>query len=396
MSTNHKPLSKKQLEETLIQYRHHFHEYPELANREFKTTETIKAILTKWGIKLLPTNLKTGVFAEIGTNVGPTVALRADIDALPIQEESGVPFSSKVPGVMHACGHDTHIASLLGGAYLLKQLEASLPGKVRLLFQLSEEDKEGALQVINDGQLKGVNAIIGFHNTPHQPIGHVGLRSGITTGAIDKFKVTLTGVGTHASAPQNGEDPIAALGYEITELQSLISRELDPFKAAVLSITHLSAGNTWNVIPSIAFFEGTVRTADKNVRQEIKDRFFKIVNYTALAHNVKADINWYAGDPSVDNDPTLTKIVKDETAKFAPIYVQEQQLGSDDFSCYQDIIPGVYANIGNGGQVSLHNSHFTASDHLLIVGATFFEKNAVRLLKDLKTNHQRVNNNDSL
>lgn len=159
MSTNHKPLSKKQLEETLIQYRHHFHEYLELANREFKTTETIKAILTKWGIKLLPTNLKTGVFAEIGTSDGPTVALRADIDALPIQEESGVPFSSKVPGVMHACGHDTHIVSLLGGAYLLKQLEASLPGKVRLLFQLSEEDRERALQLINNGQLKGVNAI---------------------------------------------------------------------------------------------------------------------------------------------------------------------------------------------------------------------------------------------
>lgn len=378
-------LIKQDLESQLIGYRHYFHEYPELANREFKTTAKIKEILGSWGIKILPSKLETGVFAEIGQPKGPVVALRADIDALPIQEESGVSFSSKNAGVMHACGHDTHIASLLGGAYLLKRQEADLPGRVRLIFQLSEEDQEGAIQVINDHQLDNVDAIIGFHNTPNHSVGEVGLRSGITSGAIDKFRVTLQGIGTHASAPQNGRDPIAALGAEITALQTVVSRDLDPFKAGVLSITHVNAGNTWNVIPQDAFFEGTVRTAGREVRELIKDRFLKLVKFTAEAYDVEAEINWYDGDPSVNNDPALVEIIKNETSKFAEIYEQKPQLGSDDFACYQEKVPGVYANLGNGGRVSVHNSHFTADDGLLKIGAAFFEKNAIRLLNELKS-----------
>ncbi len=373
------------LEQQLIDLRHYFHENPELANQEFKTTAKIKEVLTKWNIKLLPTNLKTGVLAEIGNRNGPTVALRADIDALPINEESGVSFASKIPGVMHACGHDTHIASLLGGAYLLKQEEDQLPGRAKLIFQLAEEDKEGAMQVIDDGQLGGVDAIIGFHNASNQPTGAVGIRSGITTGAIDKFKVTLTGVGSHASAPQDGQDPIIALGAEITAIQSIVSRHLDPFKAAVVSITHVTAGNTWNVLPETAFFEGTVRTADKQARMQVKQQFLKTVRLTAEANNVRADIDWYDGDPSVHNDPKLTAIVRDETSKFAEIYEQQPALGSDDFACYQERVPGVYVNIGNGGTVSVHNPKFTADDGLLRTGARFFEKNAIRILNELQT-----------
>lgn len=376
-------LSLAELEKQLITYRHDFHEYPELANHEFKTTAKIKAILEAWHIKILPTKLKTGVFAEIGLKTKPLIALRADIDALPITEASGVSFSSKVPGVMHACGHDTHIAALLGAAYLLKQEAADLPGKIRLIFQLSEEDQEGALQVIDDSQLTDVQAILGFHNTPQQPVGAIGLKAGITSGAIDKFKVTLSGVGTHASAPQNGKDPIPALGATISALQTIVSRNLDPFKAGVVSITHVNAGNTWNVLPEKAFFEGTVRTADKEVRKQIKQRFFETVKYTAKAQQIQADIDWYDGDPSVDNDAKLTALVQDETEKFAPTYVQQSKLGSDDFACYQALIPGVYANIGNGGSVSAHNPHFTADDKLIIVGAQFFEKNARRWLAEL-------------
>lgn len=284
---------------------------------------------------------------------------------------------------MHACGHDTHIASLLGGAYLLKQREEQLPGKVKLIFQLAEEDKEGALQVINDGQLKNVDAIIGFHNASNHSVGEVGIRAGITSGAIDKFKVTLSGIGTHASTPQNGHDPIVALAAEINAIQSIVSRNLDPFKAAVVSITHITAGNTWNVLPQTVFFEGTVRTADKQIRKQIKSRFLKIVTLTAQSYDVDADIDWYTGDPSVDNDPKLTKIVRDETSKFAKIYKQQPALGSDDFACYQEKVPGVYVNIGNGGSVNVHNPNFKADDRLLITGATFFEKNAIRLLDEL-------------
>ena len=371
------------LNRQLIAWRHDFHRHPELADQEVRTSQKIREILTDWHIQLRPTQLSTGVFADIGHGDGPTVALRADIDALPIQETSGEPFSSETPGVMHACGHDTHIAALLGGTYLLKQREAQLPGTIRLIFQRSEEDKEGSLQVLADHQLDGVDAIIGFHNAPFHPVGTFSVHTGISSGAIDKFKVTLTGVGTHASAPQNGIDPIAALGAEITSLQTIVSRNIAPVKAGVLSITHITAGSTWNILPETAFFEGTVRTADKDVRALIKKRFFPLVEQTAAAYGVKADIDWYAGDPSVDNDPKLTAIGQDESGKFTEPFTDELGLGSDDFACFQAHVPGVYARLGNGFNVSAHNPRFRADDGVIAVGAKFFEANAQRLLSEL-------------
>lgn len=373
----------KELADELIAYRHYFHENPELSNQEFKTTAKIKEILKNWGIKLIPTGLKTGVLAEIGRESGPILGLRGDIDALPIQEETDEPFKSVNPGVMHACGHDTHIVSLLGAAYLLKQRESELQGKVRLIFQLSEEANEGALQVINDGQVQGLDAVLGFHNASNYPVGYVGLKVGITSGAIDKFKVTLTGVGSHASAPQNGTDPIVALGAEISAIQTIVSRNIDPLKGGVVSITHVESGNTWNILPEIAFFEGTVRTADKEIRKRIKNRFIDIVKLTARAHGVTADIDWYTGDPSVNNDQFLTNIVRDESSKFTTVYEMTPQLGSDDFACYQETIPGVYANIGNGRNVGHHNPHFTADDDTVLYGTEFFEKNSIRILREL-------------
>ena len=375
-------LQKKTLANQLIDFRHYFHQHPELANSEFNTTNKIKEILKSWGIKILPSQLKTGVFAEIGKKAGPILALRADIDALPIKEKTGLSYSSKNKGIMHACGHDIHIVSLLGASYLLKQKENELPGRIRLIFQLAEEDKEGALQVIKDGKLEGVQAILGFHNRPGI-LGEIGLRSGIVSGAIDKFKVNLIGTGSHASAPQKGKDAIAALGAEINSLQSIISRNLDPFQAAVLSITHVNAGNTWNILPEKAFFEGTVRTANLNVRHLIRQRFLKIVKSIASAYGVKTDISWYKGDPSVNNDEYLTKVVRDETRKYFKIYRQNSGLGSDDFACFQEKVPGVYANIGNGERVNAHRPDFKADDKTIIYGTKFFEKNAFRILREL-------------
>lgn len=376
-------LISQELADELISYRHYFHENPELSDQEFNTTAKIKEILSNWDIKTISTGLKTGVLAEIGSNKGPVLGLRGDIDALPIQEETDEPFQSATTGVMHACGHDTHIASLLGAAYLLKQREGDLKGKVRLIFQLSEEANEGALQVINDGQIHGLDAILGFHNASNHPVGHVGLKVGITSGAIDKFKVILKGIGSHASAPQNGSDSIVALGAEINAIQTIISRNIDPLKGGVISITHVEAGNTWNILPEKAFFEGTVRTADKEVRKQIKNRFIDLVKLTAKAHDVTADIDWYAGDPSVNNDQYLTDIVRDESSKFTTVYEMTPQLGSDDFACYQEHVPGVYANIGNGRTVGHHNPHFTDDDNTVIYGAKFFEQNSVRILEEL-------------
>ncbi|WP_100487335.1 amidohydrolase [Sporolactobacillus pectinivorans] len=383
-------LTHAALQEKMIHFRHHLHEYPELADHEYATTRYIKEILQSWGIKILPTTLKTGVIAEIGNNAkGPTIALRADIDALPITEQTGLPYESRNKGVMHACGHDIHTASLLGAAYLLKQEEQQLRGSIRLIFQLSEEANEGALQVIRAGHLKGVAAIIGFHNEPGISLGKIGIRSGAFMGAIDKFKVTLRGKGSHAAHPEAGHDPIIALTTTVNALQSIISRNLSPLSGAVVSVTQLNAGNVWNVLPETAVFSGTVRTLGATDRKMIHQRFSEIVTHTAAAYGTTAEIDWYSGDPSVNNDRRLSEIVADETGKFATVFIPEPTLGSDDFACYQEHIPGVYAIIGVNGNVSVHNAHYTADDGVLIYGARYFERNAVRILQKLENESVR-------
>nr|WP_252895097.1 M20/M25/M40 family metallo-hydrolase [Liquorilactobacillus satsumensis] len=174
--------------------------------------------------------------------------------------------------------------------------------------------------------------------------------------------------------PQNGSDPIVALGAQINALQTISSRNTDPFAAVVLSITHVAAGNTWNILPAESFFEGTVRTADPVVRTQVKKRFFEIVKYTAKAYGVTAEIDWYAGDPSVNNDPHLVSVLAKALNNSATIYPQEKRLGSDDFACYQAKIPGVYINIGNNEKISAHNSQFLADDKIVLQGAIFSKK----------------------
>ncbi|MFT8872369.1 MAG: amidohydrolase [Sporolactobacillus sp.] len=367
----------------LTTYRHHLHAHPELSGHEVQTTDYIEKILQKWNIDIVPTTLPTGVIAEIGNrDKGPTIALRADIDALPINELAEVSYRSRNAGVMHACGHDVHTASLLGGAFLLNQSASDLPGCVRLIFQPAEEANEGALQVIRAGHLNGVAAIIGFHNRPQLAVGKIGIRAGAIAGAIDKFAVTLRGKGTHAAHPEAGVDPIVALTAVVSALQSIISRNVPPLHGAVLSVTELHAGNVWNVLPAEAVFSGTVRTLEAADRQLIHSRFSDIVTHTAAAYGVEADIDWQSGDPAVTNDQRLSAIVADECRRFADVFTNLPSLGSDDFACYQQLVPGVYATIGAGGSEGLHHGGYTADDRTLLYGALFFERNAKRLLRE--------------
>ncbi|KRM96917.1 hippurate hydrolase [Liquorilactobacillus aquaticus DSM 21051] len=368
----------------LIETYHHLHQHPELSDHEFETSTFIRSKLAEWGIPLKKTSLKTGVIAELDSGKsGPTVALRADIDALPVQETTNLAFASQNAGVMHACGHDIHITSLLGAAYVLTHQSIDFSGKIRFIFQPSEEANEGALQVIHAGHAQGIAAILGLHVKPGKPVGNIGLRAGYTAGSIDKFDVVIKGTATHAAHPDQGTDVIVALTSIVTALQTIVSRNIEPTSSAVLSVTELHAGTAWNILPKTAAFSGTVRVLEKKERELIRSRFEEVVSQVSSAYGTNAEINWYVGDPAVYNDPKLTEIVRDETSKFTETFESRAELGSDDFSCYQELLPGVYAHLGVGETGEIHHSDFAPDENAILSGVSYFVNNTLRLLNEL-------------
>ena len=375
----------KELQTFLVEIYRHLHQHPELSDHEFKTSAFIRSKLTEWGVPLKKTDLKTGVIAELDSGQsGPTIALRADIDALPIQETTNLEFSSENTGIMHACGHDLHMTTLLGAAYILTHQSIDFKGKTRFIFQPSEEANEGALQVINAGHAQGVDAILGLHVQPGKPVGHIGLHAGYTAGSIDKFKVSISGIETHAAHPDQGSDVIVALTGIITALQTIVSRNVEPTSSAVLSVTEIHAGTAWNILPKTAVFSGTVRVLEKKERELIRSRFKEIVSQFSSAYRTKAEIDWYVGDPAVYNDPKLTEVVKNETSRFAEVFESRAELGSDDFSCYQERLPGVYAHLGVGETGGIHHSDFAPDVNAILAGVSYYVNNTLRLLSELK------------
>ena len=230
--------SSEQLEKRLIEYRRELHQYPELSLKEVETTNRIRRWLTEAGITILDFPLKVGVIAEIkGDKPGPTIALRADIDALPIQEETGLEFASKHEGVMHACGHDFHTSAMIGAAILLQERKNELQGTVRIIFQPAEENAQGAILVDKAGALEGVEAIFGMHNKPDLPVGTIGVRDGALMASVDRFEIDVLGVGGHAGIPNNSIDPIVVASQIVTGMQTIVSRSLSSFDNVVISIT---------------------------------------------------------------------------------------------------------------------------------------------------------------
>lgn len=229
----------------LKSYRRELHENPELSMKEFETTERIRSWLKDAGITILEYPLEVGVIAEVkGAYSGPTIAIRADIDALPIQEETDVSFVSKNEGVMHACGHDFHTSSIIGTAILLKEKVAELKGTVRFIFQPAEEIAQGANLIVESGALEGVEAIFGMHNKPDLPVGTIGVRPGSLMASVDRFEMDINGVGGHAGIPNNSIDPIVVASQVVTGLQTIVSRNISSFDNIVISVTRLQSGNT--------------------------------------------------------------------------------------------------------------------------------------------------------
>ncbi|MBK5488848.1 M20 peptidase aminoacylase family protein [Bacillus sp. TH17] len=363
-----------QLTEKLISIRRHLHENPELSYEEIETTKAIKNWLDEANITIIDSNLETGVIAEIsGNKNGPVVALRADIDALPIQEETDLPYTSKIQGKMHACGHDFHTAAVLGAAYLLKEKEASLNGIVRLIFQPAEESSNGACKVIEAGHLRGVQAIFGMHNKPDLPVGTIGIKDGPLMAGVDRFEIEIHGVGTHAAVPDAGVDPIVASSQIVMALQTIVSRNISSSHNAVVSVTNIHSGNTWNVIPEKAILEGTVRTFQAETREKIPALMKRIINGVSDALGVKTEFRFYPGPPAVQNDKVLTDFSIHIAEKMnLNVISPTPSMAGEDFSFYQQEIPGSFVFMGTSGTHEWHHPAFTVDEKALPISAEYF------------------------
>jgi len=343
---------------SVIEWRRDFHAHPELANREERTGRVIAERLREMGITELQTGVAGhGVVALVrGAKPGPTLALRADIDALPITEETGFEFASQNPGVMHACGHDTHTAMLLGAAKVLLALREEIHGTVKLIFQPAEEgpppgEEGGAALMIQQGVLEDpeVEAIFGLHVALELPPGKIGYRHGGMLAAVDRFTVTVTGKQSHAAMPWEGVDPIVTTGQVLTAIQTIASRKIDARQPVVVSVGILRAGEAWNIIPDDVHLEGTIRTHDAEVRKRALAEFRRIVTQTAAAHGAEAEVALDEYGPVTFNDPklvdrlmpSLARVVGQENlAEVPPV------MGGEDFAHYGREVPGCYIFLG--------------------------------------------------
>ena len=379
IAAEHRPLA-----DFIQRFRHELHRYPELSSQEFETTARLRAVLDEHQIHILNLPLATGLVAEVGRPEGPLVVLRSDIDALPISERSGVAFSSENPGVMHACGHDFHASAALGAAILLKRSEASLPGRVRILFQAAEETGLGASAILATGALNDASVIFGIHNDPTLPVGVIGSKAGPLTAGVDRFTLTITGNGSHAARPHDGNDPIVIAGQLIGALQTPISRNLPSDENAVLSITQIHSGTTWNVIPDTAWLEGTVRTFSPSARELIERRFRELINGFGTAFAAEITLDWQAGPPSVINDEAWVDfaLAQAPVAGFEARRVAASPIG-EDFAFYQQQLPGAFLMVGSGGPFALHHPEFRVDDRALFPTSGYLANLAVKALEQL-------------
>ncbi|MCI5850690.1 MAG: amidohydrolase [Sutterellaceae bacterium] len=377
-------MEEKKLEAEIAPYvismRRFFHENPELSGHEARTAERIRKELTEAGIPWKPSGKKlgTGTVATIeGGAPGKTVMIRADIDALPIEEKSGVPFASRTHGVMHACGHDCHAAMLLGAARILWQERSSLRGTVKLLFQPAEETAEGALDVIADGALEGVDAIFGMHVGSSIPSGRATVHSGPKSAATDWFRVKFTGESGHAAKPEECIDVAPAVATFVLDLQTIRSRETDPFEPVVVTVGTIRSGSRWNVTSGEAVVEGTIRCYSPEVRERAEKSVERIAKETASAYRCSAETEVKRLCDPVINDPVVTDIAKKAIQSVLgadALYPETRNMAGEDFGFYSTRIPAAFVPIGVGNEACgaiypQHSDHFRVDEGMLVKGA---------------------------
>lgn len=358
----------------VVALRRELHQIPELGFRETLTSHRIRRELDEIGIPWQA--IDTATIAMIGDLSKPCIALRADIDALPIVEESGLPHASKHAGVMHACGHDGHTACLLGTAAVLKRME--LPCCVKLLFQPAEEGGGGAEKLVKAGVLKGVSKVYGLHNWPSLPLGTITTKPGPMMAGMNTFWATVKGKGGHAAYPHMAKDPIIAGAHIIQTLQTLVSRRTDPLESVVVSVTTFHAGTTDNVIPDTAKFGGTVRTLDEASRQRTKEMLAEMIVNQAKTLGCDAEVDFLEGYPPVVNDANEAEFIK-KLAGDSFVEMKYPSMGAEDFAYYLREVPGCFFLLGIKpfgcpDYPALHTSKYDFNDEALAAGIGMFVK----------------------
>ncbi|MCL1802850.1 MAG: amidohydrolase [Eubacteriaceae bacterium] len=374
----------EEIQSELVEVFEWLHRHPELSNREYMSTAYLIEKLERHSIRVLDSSLDTGLIAEVG-NEGPIVALRADIDALPIEEETGLEYSSEHEGVMHACGHDFHAASLFGAGLLLKANEGSIPGRVRLVFQPAEEYAEGAEAVMATGLLDEAKAIFGIHSS-WSAVGKISVRGGAINAAVDNLEIIITGVGGHAAHPENLIDTVSVASLLVNALQTIASRNVNPTDSIVLSMTSFhSGGKAVNVFEPSTRLKGTLRTFSETARALVMQRVAEIAKGFEIAFNVNIDIEWDYGTGCVNNDAALCAMLNRELkdANVYELYTRNISMGSEDFSVYQKYMPGVMALVGTGGDAGGHTPSFTVDKGALPIAASLYADMALLSLQNL-------------
>jgi amidohydrolase len=358
-----------------VRIRHELHEHPELAWQEEWTARCVRGELDRLGIPWRRC-AGTGTVATLATGaVGEHVAFRADIDALPIVEATGLPYVSRERGRMHACGHDGHTASLLSAAAWLKGCEHALPGPVTLLFQPAEEGGFGAKKMIEGGALDGVDRIFGYHNWPPIPFGRAACVDGTMLGANARFSIAITGRGGHASQPEACRDPVIAGALFVVNVQQVVSRQVAPQQAAVVSVTIFQAGESGNIIPDQAFLGGTIRALTVELRDELASRVKEVLHATCTASGVEGRFEYEPNYPATINDPVSAEAARTALRSLLGdgcLWTESVPImGAEDFSYYLEHIPGAFVLLGTGRSGThvepCHSPRFDYDDELIPV-----------------------------
>ncbi|MEV0146712.1 MULTISPECIES: M20 family metallopeptidase [unclassified Nonomuraea] len=376
-------------EQDLVGFRRDLHRHPELAFAEYRTTQRIADRLSAAGLvpSVLPRG--TGLICDVGSGDGPTVALRADIDALGLQDEKDVPYRSTVPGACHACGHDVHTTILLGTSLFLAQQAAAglLPGRVRLIFQPAEELPGGALEVMAHGGITGVDRIFGLHCDPRLDVGHVGLKPGPITSACDRLVVRVSGPGGHTARPHLTADLVFALAKVLTELPAALSRRVDPRSSLSLVWGRVEAGSAANAIPDDGVAEGTVRCLDENAWHAAPDLIKSLLDSVAGAYGIEAQMEYVRGVPPVVNDEMSVEMLAEAAQRaLGPHSVAptQQSLGGEDFAWYLESVPGAFARLGTrsvGGETyDIHQGTFDVDESAIGMGVRLMAATALTAL----------------
>lgn len=372
------------IQDDLITWRRHLHKHPERSFQEFETTSFIEEKLQSFGYEMIDRPTKTGLIAHIsGSKPGlpRKIAIRADIDALPIQENNDLPFASQNAQVMHACGHDGHTAILLTVAKLLIENPGLFCGEVRLIFQHAEElPPGGAVELLEAGAVDGVESVLGLHLSSNFDTGVFGIKSNVLTAAVDRFDITLSGKGGHCAYPEQSFDPVPAMAELILALQTVVSRKIAPKDLAVVSVCMAHTGTAYNIIPDDATITASVRTFNPEVREKIEREVRQIASGIAHAHRLTAVVDYENGYPSVVNDPELTKLAEQTLVKrFGSTQVMhiDSLMPGEDFSYFLRDRKGFFVELGSrnrtkGSDQPHHNPKYRLDEDALLFGVQYF------------------------